>query len=218
MRNDGRRLFERAAVAQADMTRQVERRAGQGALHRWVLRQVSDPTAGFLDVSFEARDTRYVVMETFKKRLSVETPGVMRRWLSAVERVGPLMDTLDIRTRNYENVFTSKLHDVQFDPNQNIVVVESVNVDMSRKQNLEDVIGVLRSTAEAAVSAGNCLEFCVLHAPGEQGFFKTIEVYKNVDALRAQGETLDKVYLRRVQGRTIKGNRSRQTFHPVVFS
>lgn len=196
----------------------MERRAGQGALHRWVLRQVSDPIVGLLDVSFEAQGARYVVMETFKKRLSQEAPGVMRRWLSAVERVGPLMDTVDIRTRNYENVFTSKLHDVQFDPNQNIVVVESVNVDMSRKQNLQEVIEVLRSTAEAAVSAGNCLEFCVLHAPGEQGFFKTIGVYKDVGALRAHIDTLDKVYVRRVQGRTIKGNRSRQTFRPVVFS
>lgn len=211
-------MFERAAVAQADMTRQVERRAGQGALHRWVLREVADPTGGMLHTTVRGVDAKYVVMETFKARVSREKPGIMRRWLSAVERVGPALNAVDIRTRNYENVFTSKLHDVEFDPNQNVVVVESVNVDMSRSQNLPEVVDILRSTAEANVAAGNCLEFCVLHKPGEQGFFKTIEVYKDVDALRDHLDSLDMVYARRVQGRTTDGHRSRQTFHPVVFA
>lgn len=211
-------MFERAAVAQADMTRQVERRAGKGALHRWVLREVADPTGALSSPAFGRGDSRYVVMETFKARASHEDPGIMRRWLSAVERVGPALNAVDIRTRNYQNVFTSKLHDVEFDPNQNIVVVESVNVDMSRPQNVTEVVDILRSTAEASVAAGNCLEFCVLHKPGEQGFFKTIEVYKDVDALREHLDTLDTVYTRRVQGRTTDSHRSRHTFRPVVFA
>lgn len=200
------------------MTRQVERRAGIGALHRWVLRQVKDPT---LDCAHaEMKEGRYVVMETFKKQVWKERPQVMKRWLSAVERVAPMMHTLDIRTTKYDNVFTSKLHDAKFDPNKNIVVVESFNVGRGEEA---DVINVLRTTAEAAVSGGNCLEFCVLHKPGEQGFFKTIEVYNNLDALKAHIDTLDRVMVRSLQGKTLhgrngQGRRNRHTFRPVVFS
>lgn len=211
-------MFERAAVAQADMTRQVERRAQRGALHRWVLREVQDPIGLGPAAPFSPKDSRYVVMETFKATASAEEPGIMRRWLSAVERVGPSIHAVDIRTRNYENLFTSKLHDVKFDPNENIVVVESVNVDMARPHNAEEVVDILRSTAEASVSAGTCLEFCVLHKPGKHGFFKTIQVYKNVDALRQHMDSVDQVYTRRVQGRISDSHRSRHTFRPVVFA
>lgn len=211
------RMFERAAVAQADMTRHVERRTGAGALHRWVLRNVQDPTLGFMDAAFVTKPTdTYVVMETFK---SGEQDDVTHRWLSAVERVGPAVDTLDIQTRHYENVFTAKLHDAEFDPDRTIVVVESVNVDMSRPGNLEEVTGILRSGAEASVANGECLEFCILQAPGERGFFKTIEVYRDVDALRAHMDGLDRAFVRRTQGRCIVSShgRSRESFKAVVF-
>lgn len=200
------------------MTRQVERRAGSGALHRWVLREVKDPIAEYMNA--EMKEGRYVVMETFKREVWKERPQIMKRWLSAVERVAPMMDTLDIRTTKYENVFTSKLHDAKFDPNKNIVVVESFNVERGQEHH---VIDMLRTAAEAAVSSGNCLEFCVLHKPGEQGFFKTIEVYKNVDALTVHMDTLDRVMVRRLQdytlqGKTGQGRRNRHTFRPVVFA
>lgn len=211
-------MFERAAVAQADMTRQVERRSQRGAAHRWVLREVPDPIGLSPTAPLPPQDSRYVVMETFKASASTEEPGIMKRWLSAVERVGPSIHAVDIRTRNYENLFTSKLHDVQFDPNENIVVVESVNVDMSRSRNADEVVDILRCTAEASVAAGTCLEFCVLHKPGKQGFFKTIQVYKNVDNLRQHMDSLDQVYTRRVQGRIADTHRSRHTFQPVVFA
>lgn len=213
------RIFERAAVAQADVTRQVEKRAGKGALHRWVLRQVADPTHSAVDVQFRHRDGRYVVMESFDRHnMKMHEQPMMRRWLSAVERVGPLMNTVDISTRYYQNVFTSKLHDVTFDPHNNIVVVESINVDMSNENGLHHVVGVLRQGAEASVSTGECLEFCVLWAPGEAGFFKTIEVYKDVDALTTHMNGVDQSMAKKMSGYTIEGKRSRQTFKPVVFA
>lgn len=210
------RIFERAAVAQADVARQIESRKGSGALHRWVLRQVADPTQPALAV--QGRDGRYVVMEAFHRAQAADEQPLMRRWLSAVERVGPLMNTVDIRTLQYENLFTSKLHDAKFDPNNNIVVVESVNVDMSKSGNLDRAVDVLRMAAERNVSSGDCLEFCVLHAPGEAGFFKTIEVYKDIDALTKHMDGRDKFYAKKLEGYTIQGQRGRQTFKPVVFA
>lgn len=142
----------------------------------------------------------------------------MRRWLSAVEKAGPLVNAVDIRTLKYENMFTSKLHDAKFDPHNNIVVMESVNVDMSRRSNLENAVKVLRDAAETSVTSGDCLEFCVLHAPGEKGFFKTIEVYKDVDALKRHMQGKDKAYAKSLEKYTIHGHRNRLSFKPVVFS
>ena len=210
------RIFERAAVAQADAVRQIESRSGSGALHRWVLRQVADPTQPALAV--QGRDGRYVVMEAFNASQGVEAHPTMRRWLSAVERVGPLMNAVDIRTLQYENLFTTKLHNVKFDPNSSIVVVESVNIDVTKRENFDGAVGALREVAELSVASGDCLEFCVLHAPGERGFFKTIEVYKNINALRKHMNGQDILHSKRLEQFTISKKRSRQTFKPVVFS
>lgn len=212
-----RRLFERAAVAHVDMTRQVEGRSGVGANHRWVLREVVDPSAKFLDVG-ESKG-RYVVMETFKRGVIRERPEVLRRWLSTVERVGPMMETVDVRTRRYENVFTSKKHGVEFNPNENIVVVESINVEKGKGKEVGDV---LRQVAEVAVSGGDCLEFCVLGRVGEEaeerGFVKTIEVFKNADALNEYTENADLKRTSKLNGLVAPGQRNRQIFRPVVFA
>lgn len=210
------RAFEKAALANAHVTSLVEKRSGNGALHRWLLTLIPDPTLGFMDGVFRTETTTYVVMETFKSSNLDER--LTQRWLSAVKRVRPMFEMLDIRSLSYENVFTSKVHGASFDPNCNVVVVESVNVDMSRPQNLQEVMEILRTGAEASVSAGECLEFCVLQAKDRPGFFKTIEVYKDVDALRAHMDGFDRAFVRRTQGRTIGSHRSRQTFKPVFFA
>lgn len=164
------------------------------------------------------KDARYVLMEAFDAQVAKNNPAVWRRWLSAVERLAPVVDAVDMTSLKYDNVFTSKLHDVDFDPNENVVVVESVNVDMSRPSNLSEVADILRGSAEFSVSTGDCLEFCVLHSRSEQGFFKTIEVYKNVDALKNHMDGIDRSFTRRLQGRVVQGQRSRHTFRPVVFA
>lgn len=215
----GARLFEHAAVAQADAARQVDARTHSGALHRWVLREAEDPTHIFLNPELPNHEARYVVMEAFSRdESSFNNQLVMRRWLSAVERVGPLVDAVDIQTLHYENVFTSKVHNVQFDPHQNIVVMESINVDTANEKAIQHVVEALERSAEHSVSAGECLEFCVLHAPNEHGFFKTIEIYKDVEALMSHMNATDVVTSEEIKPYLIQGNRNRQTFKPIIFT
>ncbi|CAN8064563.1 unnamed protein product [Agarophyton chilense] len=217
--NSSLRIFERAAVAQADLAHQVDARTHSGALHRWLLRETEDPTHLFTKPSLSKSEVRYVVMEAFDRHDdSIENQFIMRRWLSAVERAGPLIDTFQIQTLHYENVFTSKVHDVHFDPYHNIVVMESINVDLTKDGAVDHVYDALRRSAERSVTTGECLEFCVLHAPNEHGFFKTIEVFKNEAALISHMSGTDVSTVQEITPYLIQGNRNRQTFKPVVFS
>ncbi|KAI0562659.1 hypothetical protein FGB62_55g135 [Gracilaria domingensis] len=219
VKNTSLRIFERAAVAQADLAHQVDSRTHSGALHRWLLREAEDPTHLFVNPTVPGSDVRYVVMEAFDRQdNAVENQLVMRRWLSAVERVGRLMDAVQIQTLHYENAFTSKVHDVQFDPHHNIVVMESINVDITQDDAVDHVFDALRRSAERSVSAGECLEFCVLYAPNEHGFFKTIEVFKNVAALQSHMNGTDVSTVQEITPYLIQGNRNRQTFKPVMFT
>ena len=213
------RVFERAAVAQADIARQLECRKGAGALHRWVLRHVVSPSAE-MDISFPYGDGIYVVMEAFKpiQQAYGDANPLTRRWLSAVERVGPIINTVAIQTRHYDNLFTCKFHDVVFDPNANIVVLNSINVDSSKSTVLKRVVEQLNHIAEESVQTGQCLEFCVLQAPGEKGFLKTIEVYKDVDAMKKSTQVWDTSITQRFHEDIIENPHTRQIFKPVVFS
>jgi quinol monooxygenase YgiN len=212
------RLFERAAVAHADMVRRVERHAQNGSLHRWVLRAVEDP-ALVAPLQTANAQCRYVVMETFKPAQDPAGPpdGIMRRWLGAIERLGPALNAPVAQTLQYNNVFTSKLHDAKFDVDSAVVIVESVNA--ARPSAVADLQKVLESNAEASVACGDCLEFCVLEALDAPGFFKTIEVYANIDLLRKHVGGLDSVFLENAAPFIARSShRSRSAFRPVVFS
>lgn len=223
------RMFERAAVAQADMVRRVERNTATGAQHRWVLRPVdvdaTDPSsiatlfsqpASIVAPQSVNQQSRYVVMETFKHGEDTNS-GVMRRWLGAIEHVGPAFDASNVQTLRYENVYTAKLHEAKFDVNTAVVVVETINADGEEKAR--EVEKCLRSTADVAVASGDCLEYCVLEAMCKPGLFKTIEVYKDASAFGAYMNELDSAFLHRLRPHTVQGShRSRSAFKPVVFS
>jgi quinol monooxygenase YgiN len=213
----GKALFERAAVAQADMVRVVEREAGGGALHRWVLRAVEDPLGrerGGGDVNGVGR---YVVMETYKEGGGdLVTTGAMDRWLGAIAAAGEKLDCAVSATLRYANVFTTKMHGATFDVHRSIVVAESVQAEAGAAAALRQV---LEGRAEAAVAAGDCLEFCVLEATCKDGLFKTIEVYADVDALREHMDGLDAAFVESTAPLVaLSGHRARSSFKPVVFS
>lgn len=216
-----RRLFERAAVAQTDVTRQLEARGGPRALHRWVLREASNQPVPSNRVIPGApqNSAMYAVLESFDYRAVQQTANSLtRRWLSAVERVGPLISTVDVHTLQYNDVFTSKRHDVVFNPKENIVVLETINLNSYSPEILSVVIDTLRAKAERSVSVGDCLEFSVLQSTSQANVFKTVEVYKNSDTLRSHMLGLDKKYMHGVLPHMATDRRNRQVFHPVVFS
>jgi quinol monooxygenase YgiN len=209
------RLFERAAVAHTDMVRRVERHAQNGSIHRWVLRAVADPALATPLQSSNAQ-SRYVVMETFKPGED-NSRGVMRRWLGAVERLGPALNAPVVQTLQYNNVFTSKLHNAKFDINDAVVIVESVNA--GSMDCAEELQNLLEANAEASVACGDCLEFCVLEAVDSPAFYKTIEVYADVDRLHQHMEGNDASFLEKIAPFAVRSaHRSRSAFKPVVFA
>lgn len=222
VKGHSKRMFERAAVAQTDVTRQLEARGGPGALHRWVLREVSDQltaTSNHFALGVGQGNTQYVVMESFDQRtVQQSSSSLTHRWLSAVERVGPLISAVDIHTLQYSDVFTSKRHDVVFNPRENIVVLETINLNSLSPEIVSSVVEALRAKAERSVSVGDCLEFCVLQSMSQASLLKTVEIYKNMEALRFHIDGLDKKYMHRVLHHTMNSRRNRQVFKPVVFS
>lgn len=222
VKDHSRGMFERAAIAQTDVTRQLETLRGPGALHRWVLREVPDQlaaTTNHIALGLGQGNTQYLVMESFDQQ-TVQQPSssITRRWLSAVERVGPLISAVDIHTLQYSDVFTSKKHDVVFDPKTNIVVLETFNLSSLTAQVVSPVIRALRAKAERSVSVGDCLEFCVLQSTSKPSLLKTVEIYKNVEALRFHMDGLDKKYMHGVIHHTTDSRRNRQVFKPIIFS
>lgn len=218
VKDHSRRMFERAAVAQADVAHQLEQRRGSGALHRWVLRQVmAHPSR-----ASKATST-YLVLESFDRSVW-DAPEVQhddsltRRWLSAVERVGPVMSTIDIRSLHYRDVFTSKLHDVVFDPNANVVVLESFNVDLARDGALDAVVEGLRADAERSVASGKCLEFCVLQSTTQPSLLKTVEIYADDTAMQEHMHGMDTKLMHNLQTHAPGTRRNRHLFKPVVFA
>lgn len=197
------RTFERAAVAQADAARALEGNTG-GNLHRWLLR----------DSAQHAQDASYVVMECFARGHVPHT----RRWLAAVEKLGPAVNAVDIRTMKYDNLFTCKLHDLRFDPVRNVVVIEAINVDMSKDGSIDAVVDALQNAAQQGVASGHCLEFCVLKGNGQSGFLKTVEVYEDEQALEKHMLLADHTLSEALKPYTISPQRSRRTFQPVVFA
>lgn len=222
VKGHSKRMFERAAVAQTDVTRQLEARGGPGALHRWVLREVPDQlaaTSNHFALGIGQGNAQYVVMESFDQRtVQQSSSSLTRRWLSAVERVGPLISAVDIHTLQYSDVFTSKRHHVVFDPRENIVILETFNLNTKSPQAVSSVVSALRAKAERSVSVGDCLEFCVLQSTSQPSLLKTVEIYKNMEALRFHVDGLDKRYMHRVLHHTTDSRRNRQVFKPVVFS
>lgn len=225
VKDHSRRVFERAAVAQADVARQLETRQKSGASHRWVLREILDSLSYALPLSIsQNHNSRYLVMESFDKQVWQDASisqhqhdSLTRRWLSAVERVGPLISAIDIRSLEYTDVFTSKLHDVVFDPKINIVILESMNV-IQNKHDVDAVIQALRAKAERSVAVGECLEFCVLRSASQPHLFKTVEVYKNADALHSHMEGVDKKFMPSIRSHVVDDRRNRHIFKPVLFS
>lgn len=225
VRNQSCRLFERAAVSQADVTRQLEQKGGPRSLHRWVLRQLPNylenesSLQSQLVSSITQPVVSYVVMESFHQTdFDNASQSLTRRWLSAVERVGPLISTVDAQTLQYTDVFTCKTHDVVFDPHQNVVVLETLNFDSSHPHFINAVVNALRAKAERSVSVGDCLEFCVLQSTVQSNVFKTLEIYKNMDTLRRHMRDLDKKYMHAILSHTQGNRRNRQMFKPVLFS
>lgn len=209
------RMFERAAIAHTDMVRGVEESTATGSLHRWVLRVVDDPFVADVPQSVNAQ-SRYVVMETYKPG-DRDNEGVMRRWLSAVERLGPALSVPDAHTLFYSNVFTSKLHNAEFDVHRSVVMAESFSVNNA--DNSSALRDTLQSLAEESVAYGDCLEFCVLEALEHPGLFKTLEVYKDTEALSKHMNKLDVQYWEKLQPLvTHSSGRPRIAFKPVVFS
>lgn len=217
VRSDYARAFERAAAANASVTAVVEERAGRGASRRWVLRRVADPSLGFIDGSFVTDTTTFVVMEAFRDGEHADDAHT-HRWLSAVRRTSRALGALDIQSMPYYSIFSARRHHARPETESAVIVVESINVDMSRPENLEDIKSILRSGAEASVNAGESLDFSVLQAKGEPSFFKTVEVYENVDAMRTHMERLDRAFVRRSRGKLIGHHRERQTFKAILFA
>lgn len=221
VKDQSRRAFERAAVAQADIAHQLEKIQKSGAAHRWVLCELTHgiPHPPLLAMSQEGH-TRYLVTESFDRRLwdtTLHHNSLTRRWLSAVERVGPLISTVDIHSLEYKDVFTSKLHDVIFDPNANIVVLECINIKSDRRA-VDAVLDALRAKAERSVAVGECLEFSILQSRSEPTLFKTVEVYTNDSALQLHMDGIDKKFLPSIEPHVVGTKRNRQFFKPVVFA
>lgn len=220
------RTFERAAVAQADIIKRVEQReTGQGgAHHRWVLRKTVDPLdsatgAGGAVMERVNDRTSYVVMESFSEKEMADGDGATKRWLSAIEAVAPAVGAAFTTTFRYSNTFTSKEHDVRFDVNDSIVIVETVVAES--EASIEALRAELEFTAQMAVAGGCCQEFCVLEAAcTSTGLFKTIEVYKDETTLRTHMlEGQDKDFQRRTAPLVAHSkNRTRVAFKPVVFA
>lgn len=227
VKDDARRIFERAAVAQADVARRLEARTPDTAtLHRWVLRELpssalSHPTVlaaqpGSASPSPHA-SSRYLVTESFAVSAAVapSSDSLTRRWLSAVERVGPMLSTVDApRTLRYRDAFTCKQHGVVFSPHNNVVLSETLNVAEEKDRVLE----ALRAKAERSVATGQCLEFCVLQSMTDPGLFKTVEVYATKDAMFAHLDGLDSRYVSSVLPFVAGKRRNLRMFKPVIFS
>lgn len=232
VRNDSRRVFERAAVAQADLARQLEHRQPPlaGALHRWVLREIQNHPLNNDNSSSEQKNhhhvpgaSRYLVTESFDRlvwndTLSPHHHSLTRRWLSAVERVGPLINAIDIHSLQYSDMFTSKVHDVVFDPRENIVVLQSINVRRDDLRAKDAVVDALRAKAERSVAVGACMEFGILQSDTEPCLFKTVEIFSNMDALVAYADGIDKMFEQSIQPHVVDNRHIRQVFKPVVFS
>eukprot|EP00173_Palmaria_palmata_P004391 Plantae.Rhodophyta-Palmaria_palmata.ctg5867.p1 GENE.Plantae.Rhodophyta-Palmaria_palmata.ctg5867~~Plantae.Rhodophyta-Palmaria_palmata.ctg5867.p1 ORF type:complete len:164 (+),score=46.67 Plantae.Rhodophyta-Palmaria_palmata.ctg5867:38-493(+) len=140
------------------------------------------------------------------------------RWLGGMELVGKTVQAEVQASLRYRNVFTSKLHDSKFDVNKAVVVVESIQAK-AEKDNIKIVREGLEAAAEAAVVAGDCLEFCVLEAACEKGvgLFKTIEVYESEEKRDGRLD-LDAAFVEATKGAVAAGKRTRSMFKPVVFA
>lgn len=221
VQNESRRIFERAAVAQVDLARQLEETQNQSrALHRWVLREIDvHPFAVSRSSAVNATSSRYLVTESFDAQSSSPSSSVTRRWLSAVERVGPLISsTIDIHSLQYSDVFTSKLHDVVFDPSKNIAVIHCLNLNRDDARAESNVIAALKAKAERSVSRRNCLEFCVLQSDVQPTLLKTIEIFADMEALMHYANGADKLFEQSIKPHIVDGRQGRYVFKPVVFS
>lgn len=211
------RAFERAAAANASVTAVVEARENRRADRRWVLRQVADPSLGFIDGGFSTDCVMYVVMEAFP---DISTPNASsahtERWLSAVRRTSRAFGAVGIQSLPYHSVFAARRHHARPQEDTAVVVLETVAVDTANA-SIDDVLHILRSGAEATVSAGECIDFSVLQAKGAPSLFKTVEVYQDVDAMRAHIELLDRAFVRRTKGKLVGTHRERYTFKAILF-
>lgn len=201
------RAFERAAAANAGVTAVVEARAGTPARRRWVLHRVADPSLEFLDGTFTTDAVTYVVMEQYDTPTGTQDVAHTHRWLSAVKKVGPMLGAIDIATLTYDSVFSARRHNAMPTQENAIVVIESFNA-----KNAREMRAILQETAEAAVQAGECLEYSVLQAQGS-AFFKTVEVYQDVEALKnSRSARVHRALERRLVGKVVGEHRERQTF------
>lgn len=146
-----------------------------------------------------------------------------RRWLSAVERLAEVISAVDMHSMHYRDVFTSKVHDVVFDPHRNVVVLESINVrevsdGHAAHHVLDHVVDALRAKAERSVAVGNCLEFCVLQSASKGGLFKTVAVYNDGEMLQQHLAGVDKRFMHSLRPHVMDARRTRHFFKPVVFA
>jgi quinol monooxygenase YgiN len=196
--------------------RAAEAAAGDGALHRWLLRCVRSDGRGVGDaVAGNAAGVgMYAALETFAGKHGPGRADRERRWLSGVETLASAGETA---TLMYDNLYTTKLHLAVFDVNAAVVVMEGVSAaDTATADAME---GVLRGVAECAVASGCCLEYCVLRSRANPTLFKTIEVYADAGKLeRHIGSRVDRQFVRQTEPLRSTTARSRVAFKPVVFS
>ena len=207
-------MFERAASAQASMTRVVESRTGTGASSRWVLRETPDPCLG-LDATacFENGVGKYVVMESFEKAASPQSEDLTKRWLAAVKRLGRMFDTVDIKSIEYDNVFTAKMHRQGDLTEDTVVRMQSFTAEPGM---LDATIDVLKSSAESAVANGQVLKFCVLK--GGDSLVKTVAVFGNGDAMKSYLDGSNKVLAKRLRGKINSTRKNSHTFQPIIVT
>lgn len=208
------RMFERAASAQASMTRVVESRTGTGASSRWVLRETPDPCLG-LDATacFENGVGKYVVMESFEKAASLQSEDLTKRWLAAVKRLGRMFDTVDIKSIEYDNVFTAKMHRQGDLTEDTVVRMQSFTAEPGM---LDATIDVLKSSAESAVANRQVLKFCVLK--GGDSLVKTVAVFGNGDAMKSYLDGSNKVLAKRLRGKINSTRKNSNTFQPIIVT
>ncbi len=206
------RAFERAASANAGVTAVVEARAGTPARRRWVLRRVADPSLDFLDGTFMTDIATYVVMEQYDTPRTPEDAHT-HRWLSAVKRVGPMLGAIDIATLSYDSVLSATRHNAKPTEENAIVVIESFNA-----RDVDEMKTILKETAEAAVQAGECIEYSVLQSRGGS-LFKTVEVYQDVEALKKSSTArVHRAFQRRLVGKLVGEHLERQTFKATLLA
>lgn len=222
VKDHSRRVFEKAAVAQVDVARQLENKLDAKALHRWVLREhhIDGITTGQLKKVKSNGCSRYLCSESFDQQLwmtvNQEQHSMTRRWLAAVERVGPLISAVDFHTRAYNDVFTAKVHDVVFNPHHNVVLITVFNVRRDHSRLVRDT---LVAKAERCVSKGICLEFSVLQSDSQpEQLFKSVQIFPDMNALHSYVNDHDQSFSKTLLPHLVDDRPNRHVFTPVVFS